>query len=106
MKTEELNKAIKSIEKKLGKENSATIQDDLGIIIAGNENTNKELEKLKEESKEQNERIDKLVIANGNLFQQVGMEDKNNFNDKKQEEKPKEKFSFKSAFDEKGNFIN
>lgn len=105
MKKEDLNKSIKSIEKKLGKENMALIQDDLGIIVAQNDNTIKEQEKLNNTIEEQAKQIDNLVLSNANLFQQVGMEDKNNFNKNLEDEEPKQKFSFKSAFDEKGNFI-
>lgn len=104
MKKEDLNKTIKSIEKKLGKENTALILDDLGIIVTQNDNTIKEQEQLNNTIKEQEKQIDNLVLSNANLFQQVGMEDKNNFN-KNLEEEHKEKFSFKSAFDKKGNFI-
>lgn len=105
MKKEDLNKTFVNISEKIGKDNFAKIQDDLGIIITDNENTNKELIKKDETIADLEKDKNMLLQSNANLFQQVGMDDKNDFNNKREEDKPREKFSFKKAFDEKGNFI-
>ena len=102
MKKEDFEKLTNNMQEKLGKENSGLIADDLGTLITDNnamlleiENKNKEIEKLKADK-------ETLITTNGNLLQQVamGLEEKT----KTEDNKPKEKFSFQSCFDEKGNF--
>lgn len=44
-----------------------------------------------------------LITANGNLLQQVGVGEEPK-DEEKEKEDTKPKFSFKNAFDEKGNF--
>ena len=111
MKKEELIKLSNRIQEKIGKEASALIQDDLGILITDNETTNslimaKEAEISKEKSLNEN-----LIKANSSLFQQVGNQGSSVLNKNKPEEteeKPKittENFSIKDCFDSKGNFI-
>lgn len=104
MKKEELEKITKGIQKKLGKETSALINDDLANIILDNTSMNTELEKNQEQINQLNQDKENLIMTNNRLFQQVGIgiEEKS----QPQEEIKKEKFSFKSVFDEKGNFID
>lgn len=101
MKNEELEAITNSIKEKLGDENTALISDDLGLLITKNTevynssiNKDKEIARIKDDK-------EKLVIANGRLLQQVsmGVDDT-----PKKKEEEKSSFSFKDAFDEKGNF--
>lgn len=109
MKKEELLELSNRIQEKIGKEASALIQDDLGILITDNETTNslimeKEAEISKEKSLNEN-----LIKANSSLFQQVGNQGTSALNKEPKEvvEEPKKpkSFSIKDCFDEKGNFI-
>ena len=102
MENEELEAITNSIKSKLGEENTALIADDIGNLITKNTlihnslvSKDNEISKLKDDK-------EKLVIANGNLLQQVPM----SFNtSKKEEEEEEEKpFNFRSLFDEKGKF--
>lgn len=103
MEDEKLLSITNSIEEKLGKENSATIADDLGILMTENSKTQELLKQHEEEIKTLKERNDKLVAANGNLLQQIPM----GKTDKKEEsEESKKSISLKDAFDSKGNFIH
>lgn len=106
MKKEEQQKLFKGIEKKLGKENYSKIADDIGVLITDNENMNNTIVNKDTEIKELKENNNLLITANGNLLQQVGMgeEPKKDENDDPNKGQPK--ISLKSAFDEKGNFIN
>ena len=99
-----LEDITKSIQKKLGKEDSAKIADDLATIITIKSNYDKQ-------NKENNETIEKLkgeketlIQANGSLLQQVSMGKEEDINPNKEKEEPKKPFDFRSAFDEKGNF--
>ena len=103
MNNKEFEKLTNGMQTKLGKENSSLIADDIGILISDNQsmlsqidNQQKEIERLKRDK-------ENLITANGNLLQQVSMGVEKPKENKK-EETPK-KFSFKSCFDEKGNFI-
>ena len=104
MEQKDMQKVFKSLEKKLGKENYSKVADDLGTILTDNETMNKTISSKDEEIEDLKKNNELLVTANGNLLQQVGMgeEPKKEEN----EEEPKKKISLKSAFDEKGNFIN
>lgn len=103
MKNEELETITKSFEKKLGKENFALISDDIGKLITNNTLVANDLKSKDDEIKRLKDNNEKLVIANGNLLQQVPMASDY---DKHQSEPKEEKksFNFKMAFDEKGQF--
>lgn len=91
-----------SIEEKLGKDTSATIADDLGILMTENTKTQEKIKKQEEEIKALKDRNDKLVAANGNLLQQIPMgkdEDKKPID----QEEHKSSFNMRDAFDEYGN---
>lgn len=104
MKNEDLEKITKSIEKKIGKEQSALIHDDLATIILSNNEMNTELKNYQEKIDNLQKEKEDLIITNNRLFQQVGIgeEQSTSFNEKEK----KEPFSFKSVFDENGNFKN
>lgn len=91
-----------SIEEKLGKDESAKIADDLGLLISENEKTkstiseqSKHIDKLKADK-------EKLVLANGNLLRQVpmGVEKKEDV-EEKETSKP---INLKDAFTSNGLF--
>lgn len=102
MKFEDIRK---SMEKKLGKENSSLIADDMASLITFNaereksiNNQNDEIEKLKKDK-------ETLIQANGNLLQKISQESEEIFAPKiEKEEKEKTPFDFRSMFDSKGNF--
>lgn len=102
MKFEDIQK---SMEKKLGKENSALIADDFATLITYNSEREKTIKDNKEEIDRLKKDKDMLINANGNLLQQINQESEEIFAPKvKEEEKPKEPFNFRNMFDEKGNF--
>lgn len=105
MKKEEQQKLFKGIEKKIGKDNYSKIADDIGVLITDNENMNNTISNKDNEIKELKDTNEILITANGNLLQQVGMGEEPKKEPEEKEPK-KEKISLKSAFDEKGNFIN
>lgn len=102
MKKEDLETIQNSIQNKLGEEHSALISDDLATIILDNDNMLSELQSKNSQIKQLKDDKDKLIMTNNRLFQQVSVGQEET---PKKEEKKKEKFSFKSVFDEKGNFI-
>lgn len=105
MEDEVLLKITSSIEEKLGKDNSAIIADDLGLLISENEKTKSSLEKQTQHIDKLKADKEKLVLANGNLLRQIPMGEeemkKEVDNSKKSDSKP---ISLKSCFDSKGNF--
>ena len=106
MKKEDMDKLINGIQKKIGKEASGLISDDLGMLITDNANMNKDLTNKDNEINKLIDQKDKLIATNGNLLQQIAMGEEENYfskNKKEEEEKPK-KFNFKDAFDTKGHF--
>lgn len=105
MDDEKLLKITNSIEEKLGKEASATIADDIGILMTENATTQKMIKDKDAEIKQLTERNEKLVTANGNLLQQIPM-GKEEEKEEKEEEISSKPISLKDAFDSKGNFIH
>lgn len=104
MKKEEMETLTKGIQKKLGKEASALINDDLATIVLDNTSMNTELDTRQTKIDTLEKDKENLIMTNNRLFQQVSIGEETTPT-KEKEEKKKEKFSFKSAFDEKGNFI-
>lgn len=102
----DLELITKSIQKKLGKENSAMITDDLANIITIKSNYEKEIKDNKEEIEELKKTKETLIEANGNLLQQVSMEHtpEPKKEDKEEPKKNPLNFNFSAMFDEKGNF--
>ena len=104
MNNEELEVITNSIKSKLGDEATALIADDLGTLITKNTQVynnllskNDEITKLKDDK-------EKLVIANGNLLQQVPMTNPSSKEDKEDKQEDYSNFNFRSLFDEKGIF--
>ena len=106
MLEKEFEKITKSIQDKLGKENTSLIADDLGKLITDNATMNKDLRGRDERISKLEQDKEALITTNGNLLQQVAMGDESgliNKNEPKNEE-PKKPFDYRSVFDEKGNF--
>lgn len=101
MTNEDLESFQNSLKEKLGDENMGMIADDLGSLIAKTTKAIETKNSLETEVEKLKEDKEKLVVANGKLLQQVPMADE----PKKIENEPKQTFSFREQFDEKGNFI-
>lgn len=106
MKSEELKAITDSIEEKIGKENSGLIADDLGKLFTLNKQTIDTMSKMENENANLKSTNEKLVVANGNLLQQIPMTpDYSTHQTKSEEVEEKKSFNFRDAFDSKGNFI-
>lgn len=106
MTEKEFEKVTKSIQDKLGQENTSLIADDLGKLITDNSTMNKDLKQRDERISKLEQDKEALITSNGNLLQQVAMGDESsliNKNEPKEDEPPKP-FDYRSVFDEKGNF--
>ena len=104
MSDEELTKFIDGLQDKLGKENSAVIADDLGILISSNAETQKALQARDEKIEKLRERNEKLILANGNLLKQIPAEGSEPV--PKSEEPKAKSASFSDIFDAHGRFIH
>ena len=104
MGDEELTKIIDGLQDKLGKENSAVIADDLGVLISRNAETQKDLKDRDEKIEKLRERNEKLILANGNLLKQIPAEGSEPV--KYHEEKAEKKaITFSDIFDAHGKFL-
>ena len=101
MKKEELETIINNMQDKLGEDNASIIGDDLATILSDNSSMLDEINKRDDQISVLKKDKENLIVANGNLFKQVAM----GVEEKDDKEKPREKFSYRKAFDEKGNFI-
>lgn len=103
----DFEKITKSIQEKLGKENTSLIADDLGKLITDNASVNETIRKKDEQISKLQQDKEALITTNGNLLQQVAMGDDDTMIKKElpKEEELKPPFDFRSAFDSKGNFI-
>ena len=104
MKKEDFEKLTNGMQEKLGKENSSLIADDIGTLITDNNLMLSQIEKQQQEIEKLKTDKENLINTNGNLLQQISMGVEETKNKEEKENTPK-KFSFKSCFDEKGNFI-
>lgn len=100
MNFEEIQEHIRT---KLGEENHALIADDMASLITLKASRDKDIQSKDEEIKRLKSDKEMLIQANGNLLQQVGMAKEEVVEDKN-EEKEEKRFSFKSLFDDKGNW--
>ena len=108
MTNQEFQDKLNLMQEKIGKDSSALILDDIASLITDNQAMNKALDDSKKENDSLKKRNEHLIDVNGSLLQQVAMsEEEPKINNKiKEEEKKKEPFDFRSAFDEYGNFKN
>lgn len=104
MEQEELNKVINSIKEKIGEDLSGQVADDIAKIVTANSALNETISNKDKEIEKLNTEKQNLIMANGNLLQQVSFlpkkDDKKDENDKNETEKIK----LSELFDEKGNF--
>ena len=108
MKNEDFKKVIEEMQKKLGKENSSVIADDLGNLISDNITMNQTIEAKNNEIKEKEELNQKLVFANSSLLQQVGVQNEEppkTSSKSSSDNEEEEKISWEECFDKKGNFL-
>lgn len=108
MKNEDFKKVIEGMQKKLGKENSSVIADDLGNLISDNITMNQTIEAKNNEIKEKEELNQKLVFANSSLLQQVGVQNEEppkTSSKSSSDNEEEEKISWEECFDKKGNFL-
>lgn len=107
MKKEELNKALETMQNKLGQEQSSIIADDLGILVTDNEKMNKDYDDLMEKYHKSEIRNQQLVEANSNLLRQVSAppETSRSYGGEEDRTKQKKDIDIRTAFDAKGNFI-
>lgn len=106
MNEDDLMKIADSIQEKVGKEDSAAIADDLGMLITKNSEALKTIADKERQIQELKSKNEKLVIANGNLLQQIptGVEDDSSSRGEPEPE-PEKPISLKACFDARGNFI-
>lgn len=104
----DLELITKSIQKKLGKETSSKIADDMASILTIKSNYEKQSKEYEDEIKELKNDKEVLITANGNLLQQVSMGVDESLKEKevsKEDKAPAKDFNFSAVFDSKGNFI-
>lgn len=108
MTDEELLNITNSIEEKLGKETSALIADDIGLLMTGNAKSQKALQDRDSEIADLKTKNEKLVLANGNLLKQVPMESETSRTSSPKGENNSEnvKIDLSDAFDKTGKFIH
>ena len=106
MTDEELLKITNSIEEKLGKENSAVIADDIGLLMTGNAKAQKTLQERESEISELKAKNEKLVLANGSLLKQVPQESETSVksNPKGEDNSEESHINLSDAFDKSGRF--
>lgn len=106
MSDDELTKIIDGMQEKLGKENSAIIADDLGILISGNAEAQKRSQAQDEKIKQLTAHNEKLILANGNLLKQMPVEHSEPADRRDDDDAPKRKINLNDAFDAHGRFIH
>ena len=105
MKEEDFKTITDSIQEKLGKEASGIIADDIGKLLTIEKQNLKTINSREEEIKTLKDTNEKLVLANGNLLQQIPMaSDYDKHQSKEEAKEEKKSFDLRSAFDSRGNF--
>lgn len=109
MTDEELLNITNHIEEKLGKESSAIIADDIGLLMTGNSQVQKTLQEKDSEIQKLKTANEKLILANGNLLKQVPVEGKTDQTkpqvSNNSESVNKEGLSLSAVFDKTGKFL-
>ena len=99
-----IEETLKGIQKKIGKESSSKIADDIATIITYDSERTKELKGKDDEIKSLKSDKEMLITANGNLLKQVSQEREEEIKPKKEEPKEYKAFDFREALDERGYF--
>lgn len=103
MKEKEFKEKMDKIQEKIGQDASNLILDDIAILLNDNKQMNKEYNEQVEKNKVLEDKNEKLQLVNGNLLQQIPMEDDPKTKEKEEEEK-KKPFDYRSVFDENRKF--
>ena len=107
MTDEELLNITNSIEEKLGKETSALIADDIGLLMTGNAKSQQALQDRDSQIADLKAKNEKLVLANGNLLKQVPMESETSVKSRPKDVNSEDvKINLSDAFDKSGRFIH
>lgn len=93
-----------SISKKLGKEESGKIADDIANLLSLDSARIKDIEKKDQEIEKLKSDKEMLVNANGNLLQQISMSTEDILEPKEEKKEEIKPFDMRSVFDEKGRF--
>lgn len=106
MKNEDLKKWIENIDKKLGKENSGKIADDIGLLLTDTDSVNKEMDKREKQIANLEKEKQNLLAVNSNLLQQVGEIDEpdDDIHNGQNTKEPSKPFDFRMSFDKNGEF--
>ena len=104
MGDEELTKIIDGLQDKLGKENSAVIADDLGVLISIHADTQQALKDRDQKFEKLRERNEKLFLATGTLLKQLPAEGSEPviYHEEKADNKA---ITFNVIFDAHGKFL-
>lgn len=95
---------LTKMQEKIGKDNAGKIADDIASLLSYENSRNKDLKKKDNEIEKLRKDKDMLIEANGNLLQQISVEDEEILKTPKEEEK-KKPINIRDAFDKNGNFI-
>lgn len=107
MTDEELLNITNNIEEKLGKETSALIADDIGLLMTGNAKSQQALQDRDSQIADLKAKNEKLVLANGNLLKQVPMESETSVKSRPKDVNSEDvKINLSDAFDKSGRFIH
>lgn len=102
MSDEDLLKITSAMEESLGAENFAKISDSVGLLMTENTKTQNSLRESSKRISQLEADKEKLILANGNLLQQIPM-GKDPVHEEKAESK-NDDFRFEDMFDEFGRF--
>lgn len=101
MKMEDITK---SISKKLGKEESGKIADDIANLLSLESSRLQDIQNKEEEITKLKSDKEMLITANGNLLQKINVQEEEILSPKKEEKQEYKPFDFREALDEKGRF--
>lgn len=93
-----------SISKKLGKDESGKIADDIANLLSLDSARMQDIKKKDQEIEKLKSDKEMLVTANGNLLQQISMSTEDILEPKEEKKEEIKPFDMRSVFDEKGRF--
>lgn len=96
---------LTKMQEKIGKDNAGKIADDIASLLSYENARNKDIKKKDNEIEKLKKDKDMLIEANGNLLQQISVEDEEVIKNPVKEEEKKKPINIRDAFDKNGNFI-
>lgn len=109
MKKEEFDNKVNSMLEKIGNDSANLILDDVGILLNDNVNMNEEITKKDKEIQDLKRTNETLQKVNGNLLQQIGMQEEKKPQEDEKIQNVKENgkpiINFRAGLDKNGNFI-